>query len=119
ERRAEAPMLPMRFFRSRAFSATNGVSLAMYFGIFGAIFLLAQYFQVAQGYSPLEAGLRTLPWTAMSIFVAPVAGLLSDRIGSRPLMFGGLALQAGPLVWFATILSPDMPYGEVVIPFIM
>ena len=43
--------------------AANGVSLAMYFGVFGAIFLLAQYFQVAQGYSPLEAGLRTLPWT--------------------------------------------------------
>ena len=56
-------MLPMRFFRSRAFAASNGVSLAMYFGVFGSIFLLAQFFQVAQGYSPLEAGLRTLPWT--------------------------------------------------------
>src|SRR3954454_19091935 len=63
ELRAPAPMLPMRFFRSRAFSAANGVSLAMYFGVFGSIFLLAQYFQVAQGYSPLESGLRTLPWT--------------------------------------------------------
>ena len=56
-------MLPMRFFRSRAFAATNGVSLAMYFGVFGSIFLLAQFFQTVQGYSPLEAGLRTLPWT--------------------------------------------------------
>ena len=94
ELRAPAPMLPMRFFRNRAFAATNGVSLAMFFGAFGSIFLLAQFFQVAQGYSPLEAGIRTLPWTAMPIFVAPVAGILSDRIGSRPLMAAGLALQA-------------------------
>ena len=70
-------MLPMRFFRSRAFAASNGVSFAMYFGVFGSIFLLAQFFQVTQGISPLEAGLRTLPWTAMPMFVAPIAGLLS------------------------------------------
>ena len=70
ELRAPAPMVPMRFFRNRAFAATNGVSFAMFFGAFGSIFLLAQFFQAAQGYSPLEAGLRTLPWTAMPIFVA-------------------------------------------------
>ena len=58
----------------------------MFFGVFGSIFLLAQFFQTAQGYSPLEAGLRTLPWTAMPMFVAPIAGVLADRIGSRPLM---------------------------------
>lgn len=75
ELRAPAPMLPMRFFRSRAFAATNGVSLVMYFGVFGSIFLLAQFFQTAQGLSPLEAGLRTLPWTGMPMLVAPVAGL--------------------------------------------
>jgi EmrB/QacA subfamily drug resistance transporter len=119
ELRTEAPMVPMRFFRSRAFSATNGASLAMYFGMFGAIFLLAQFFQTVQGLSPLEAGLRILPWTAMPIFIAPLAGLLSDRIGARPLMAGGLALQAGSLVWFASILKPDMPYGDIVVPFMM
>ena len=63
ELRAGAPMLPMRFFRTRAFAASNGVSFAMYFGVFGSIFLLAQFFQITQGMSPLEAGLRTLPWT--------------------------------------------------------
>src|SRR5439155_4695761 len=93
ELRAPEPMLPMRLFRSRTFAATNGVSLAMYFGVFGSIFLLAQFFQVTQGYSPLEAGLRTLPWTGMPMIVAPFAGMLSDRIGSRPLMAAGLALQ--------------------------
>ena len=61
EARAANPMLPLRFFRNRAFSAANVVSLLMSFGLFGSIFLLAQFFQVVQGYSPLEAGLRTLP----------------------------------------------------------
>jgi EmrB/QacA subfamily drug resistance transporter len=119
ELRTSTPMLPMRFFRSRAFSATNGVSLAMYFGMFGAIFLLAQFFQTAQGYTPLEAGLRTLPWTAMPVFVAPLAGVLSDRVGSRPLMFVGLALQAIALAWLASELSPTLAYGRMIVPFML
>jgi EmrB/QacA subfamily drug resistance transporter len=119
ELRAPAPMLPMRFFRSRAFAATNGVSLAMYFGVFGSIFLLAQFFQFVQGYSPLEAGIRTLPWTGMPMLIAPLAGILSDRIGSRPLMATGLALQAGAIAWLASVSTPTVPYGELVIPFIM
>ena len=114
-----APMLPMRFFSSRAFSATNAVSLAMYFGMFGAIFLLAQFFQTVQGYSPLESGLRILPWTAMPLFVAPIAGLLSDRIGSRPLMVAGLALQAAALAWLAAVSSPTMAYASAVVPFVL
>ena len=119
ELRARAPMLPMRFFRNRAFAATSGVSLAMFFGAFGSIFLLAQFFQVAQGYSPLEAGIRTLPWTAMPIFVAPIAGVLSDRIGSRPLMAAGLALQAIGLGWLALVSEPDVAYGLLVPAFVM
>ena len=83
ERRAPSPVLPMRLFRNRGFTASNVASLFMFFGMFGSIFLLAQFLQVAHHYSPLSAGVRTLPWTAMPIFVAPVAGLLSDRIGGR------------------------------------
>lgn len=119
ELRAPAPMLPMRFFRNRAFSATNAVSFAMYFGMFGSVFLLAQFFQTAQHYSALQAGLRTLPWTGMPILVAPVAGILSDRVGSRPLMAIGLALQAIALVWIDRALSPGMPYASVIVPFIL
>ena len=119
ELRTAAPMLPMRFFRQRAFSATNGVSFAMTFGMFGAIFLLAQFFQAVQGYSPLEAGLRTLPWTGMPMLVAPVAGVLSDRLGSRPLMATGLFLQAIALGWLAVVTATDVAYAVLVPAFVM
>src|SRR5919204_2241070 len=77
---ASAPMLPMRFFRNRTFTLTNVSSLFMFFGMFGAIFLLAQFFQTVQGYSPLSAGLRILPWTAMPIFVAPIASVVLSSV---------------------------------------
>jgi EmrB/QacA subfamily drug resistance transporter len=119
ETRTRYPMLPMRFFRSRGFAATNAVSLIMYFGIFGSIFFLTQVFQTAQHYTALESGLRTLPWTAMPIFIAPVAGLLSDRIGSRALMVAGLVLQAIAVAWIATVVQVDTPYLELVPAFVM
>jgi EmrB/QacA subfamily drug resistance transporter len=119
EHRAAAPMLPLRFFRSRGFSATSGVAFTMFFGVFGSIFLLSQFFQSAQGYSPFEAGLRTLPWTGMPMLVAPIAGILSDRIGSRPLMASGLALQAVAIGWLAQVATVDVAYSALVIPFIL
>jgi EmrB/QacA subfamily drug resistance transporter len=119
ELRAREPMVPMQFFRKRAFSAANATSLLMSFGMFGAIFLLAQFFQVVQGYSPLQAGLRTLPWTAMPIFVAPIAGILSDRIGARPLIVAGMALMAAGLGWIAFITTPTVAYGRLVPAFVM
>ncbi len=119
ETRAAAPMLPLRFFRSRGFAASNGVSFAMFFGVFGSIFLLSQFFQTAQGYSPFEAGLRTLPWTGMPMIVAPIAGILSDRIGSRPLMVAGLALQSIALFWLAGISAPDTAYASLIAPFVI
>jgi EmrB/QacA subfamily drug resistance transporter len=117
ELRARAPMLPMRFLRNRAFTLTNVASLFMFFGMFGSIFLLAQFFQTVQGYSPLQAGIRILPWTAMPIFIAPIAGALSDRIGGQRIMGVGLALQAVGIGWIATVSTPTVPYSELVIPF--
>jgi MFS family permease len=112
-------MLPLRFFRSRAFSAANVVSMLMTFGMFGSIFLLAQFFQIVQGYSPFEAGLRTLPWTFMPVIVAPIAGLLSVRTGTRPLLVLGMALQALALGWLALIVSPTVEYLTLVPAFIV
>ncbi len=118
ELRAAEPMLPMRFFRDRAFSAANGASLFMYFGMFGSIFLLTQFFQTAQGYSPLESGVRVLPWTAMPLIVAPIAGALTDRIGGGRIMATGLALQAIGLAWIAAVTAPTVGYASLVGPFI-
>jgi EmrB/QacA subfamily drug resistance transporter len=119
ERRAAIPMLPLHFFRERTFALTNAASLLMFFGMFGSIFLLAQFFQTVQHMSPLAAGLRILPWTAMPVFVAPIAGALSDRIGGRRLMTVGLALQAGGLMWLAALQSPGVPYADLVAPFVV
>jgi EmrB/QacA subfamily drug resistance transporter len=119
ELRAREPMLPMHFFRQRTFAAANGASLFMYFGMFGSIFLLAQFFQTAQGYSPLHAGLLVLPWTAAPMVVAPIAGALSDRIGGRPFLAAGLALQAAGLAWIAAVSTATVPYTDLVGGFIL
>src|SRR4051812_26049321 len=119
ERRTASPLLPMRLFASRGFSATNLASMLLFFGMFGAIFLLGQFLQTVQHYSPLSSGLRPLRWTAMPIVVSPIAGLLADRIGGRPVVLTGLVLQATGLAWLAAILSPTVPYGDLVPAFVV
>jgi EmrB/QacA subfamily drug resistance transporter len=114
ERRTPKPLLPLRFYREPAFVLSNLVSLAMYFGVFGSIFFLTQYMQDSLGFSPFEAGLRTLPWTAMPMIVAPAAGLLIDRIGGSRLMAAGLALQGIGLAWIASIATVDLSYSRLV-----
>jgi EmrB/QacA subfamily drug resistance transporter len=117
ELRAENPMLPMRFFRDRTFALANLASMLMSFGMFGSIFLLAQFFQTVQGYSPFGSGLRILPWTAMPMIVAPIAGALSDRIPAHRIIGTGLALQAVGLAWIAAVSTPTTPYIDLVLPF--
>jgi EmrB/QacA subfamily drug resistance transporter len=118
ELRAKEPMLPMRFFRIRSFALANLASLLMFFGMFGSIFLLTQFFQTVQGYSPLGSGLRILPWTIMPMFVAPIAGALSDRVGGGRLMGIGLLLQAAGLGSIAVLSTPTTPYADLVAPFV-
>ncbi|HEX6524641.1 MAG TPA: DHA2 family efflux MFS transporter permease subunit [Streptosporangiaceae bacterium] len=118
-RGAAEPMLPMRLFRSRGFTMTNAASLLMFFGMFGSIFLLTQFLQVVQHYNPLQAGVRMLPWTAMPVLVAPIAGALSDRIGSRVLLAAGLGLQSIGLGWLALIASPSVAYLHQVPAFVV
>ncbi|MFG2807065.1 MFS transporter [Streptomyces massasporeus] len=110
--RAKNPMLPMRLFRSRAFAGINAASLLMFLGMFGSIFLLSQYMQGVLGYSPTEAGLRMLPWTGMPMLVAPIAGILADRIGGRPVVATGLFLQALGLGYMAVVATTDASYGS-------
>ncbi len=112
-------MVPLRLFRDRAFSAANLASMLMYFGMFGTVFLLVQFLQFAQGHSALEAGLRVLPWTLVPMFVAPVAGALSDRIGGGPIMAVGLVLQAVALGWLAAVVDPDVAYSSLIGAFVL
>ena len=119
ERRSIAPMLPLKFFKSRAFSMANLASLLMYFGMFGAIFLLSQFLQVVQGFSPFQAGLRLLPWTLAPMFVAPIAGASSDKVGGGLLMGVGLTMQAIGLAWLGVVITPGVDYAQLVLPFII
>ncbi len=119
EARASAPMLPLSMFRNRSFAAANTVALLMSFGMFGSIFLLSQFFQVVQGMNPFEAGLRVLPWTAMPAFVAPIAGGLAGRIGSRPILVTGMVLMAAGLAWVAAVMTPAVDYAALIPAFVV
>jgi len=119
EMRAPAPMLPMRFFRSRVFAAGALSSVGMYAAMFGALFLITQLLQVGLGATPLQAGLRTLPMAVMPFLLAPAGGYLTDRIGFRPLMIGGLAMMSVALGWLAAAVTPTVSYGLLVPPLVL
>ena len=94
-------MVPLRLFRSRAFAVGNATTFLMTGAIFAAGFLVTQEFQLARGYSPVSAGVRLLPFFATPMFISPIAGAVSDRIGRRPVMTTGLFLQtAGTVTLF-------------------
>jgi EmrB/QacA subfamily drug resistance transporter len=118
ELRTETPMLPMSFFKKRAFSVTNVVSLSMYFGMFGSIFFMSQYLQNVLGNSALEAGVKMLVWTGSTMLVAPLAGYFSEKLGSRFFMVAGLTLQAIALGWLASEVKVDQSYASMVLPFV-
>ncbi len=119
ERRTAEPMLPMEFFASRGFAVTSAVSLSMYFGMFGSIFFLSQFLQDVLGNSPLQAGVKLLAWTGTVLVVSPLAGVFSERFGSRLFMAAGLALQAIALGWLAAVVSTHTSYTEMIVPFVL
>jgi EmrB/QacA subfamily drug resistance transporter len=119
ELRAAEPMVPMRFFRSRAFSAGNAAIFLTFASLFGAVFFFAQMLQTALGYGPLDAGLRLMPWTVTFITVAPLVGSLVDRFGERPFMVAGLSLQAIGMGWIALIADSGLTYSEFLVPSIV
>src|ERR671937_877813 len=98
-------MLPMRFFRSRSFSAGNAASFLLTASLFGAVFFMAQFLQTGLGYGPLGAGLRLLSWTVTLSVCAPIAGALVDRIGARPFIVVGLLLQGAGMGWIAILVA--------------
>jgi EmrB/QacA subfamily drug resistance transporter len=119
ELRTEEPMLPMQFFAKRGFAVTNAVSLSMYFGMFGSIFFLSQFLQNVLHNSPFHAGLKLLVWTGATMVVSPLAGVFSERYGSRLFMVSGLSLQAIALGWLALLASTTQSYTSMIAPFIL
>src|SRR5262249_18295709 len=119
ERRASEPMLPLRLLRVRSFGAANATGFLMFASITAAAFLMSQYFQLGLGHSPLSTGLRFLPWTLTPLLVAPAAGSLADRVGARPLMVAGLAMQGAGLLWIALTATATVGYGQLVGPLVL
>jgi EmrB/QacA subfamily drug resistance transporter len=119
EARAREPMIPLGLFRAKEFSAAVGTQFLMASAIFSAAFIISQYFQFARFYSPLGTGLRFLPWTATPLLVAPVAGVLSDKVGARALAIPGLIMQAAGFAWIVALAGGRSGYGSYVAPFVL
>jgi len=118
ERRREVPMVDFSFFRSRTFLGANIVAFIVSFAMLAMFFFLALYMQNIRGYSPLQAGVRFLPSTVMIIIIAPLAGRLADRVGSRPLITFGLLAVSGALFW-QSHLTVSSGYGALLPGFML
>ena len=119
ELRTREPMLTMRLFASRTFGSATAASFLLFAALYGSVFLLAQFMQVGLGHDALEAGLRLVPWSGTLFVVAPLAGVLADRFGNRPVLTTGLALNAAGLAWIALIAAPGLAYSTLVVPLVV
>jgi EmrB/QacA subfamily drug resistance transporter len=118
ESRAKAPLLPLWLFRDRSFSIASVIGLTFSFGMFGSIFILIQFLQVVQGHTPLEAGVMTMPWTMAPMVIAPLAGFIAPRVGTRALIVTGLTLQSLGIFWLGLTMSADASYTTMLPGFI-
>ncbi|CAG7647111.1 DHA2 family efflux MFS transporter permease subunit [Actinacidiphila bryophytorum] len=119
EQRTKAPMLPMRFFRARAFSTANPANFLVFASLYGTLFFMAQYLQTVLGNGPLGAGLRLMPWSATLMVCAPIVGRLSDTFGERTFVVSGLLLQTVSMGWIALVADTDTAYGALVPPLVL
>jgi EmrB/QacA subfamily drug resistance transporter len=119
EQRIAGAMVPMRLFRARGFAAGNAAGFCLYAAMYGVLFFLPQFLQIAQGNGPLATGLRLLPWEATLFVFAPIGGTLVSRIGERALIVSGLLMQAVGFALIALIATPTLPYASLVAPLLM
>ena len=119
ELRAREPMVPMRLFRSRALASGIAASFLFYAAMYGTLFFLPQFLQVAQGHGPFGVGLRLLPWTATLFVFAPIGGGLVNRMGERSLVVAGLGLQAIGMAWIALTATPGLAYTNLIAPLVL
>lgn len=119
EWRSPSPMLPLSLFRLPRFAAANGVSFCLFAGLFGALFLMSQFFQSAQHLTPAQTGARLLAWSAPGLIVMPIAGKLAPRYGNRRFMVTGLLMQAAGLACVAVLASPHVTFAALCLPLIL
>ena len=119
ERRHHDPLLDVSLFANLRFSAASGAVTVAFFALFGFIFLITQFFQLLQGFGPLETGVRILP-VALSIAVGSVLGtrLAVSRIGTKVVVFAGLLMLTAAFAWVATV-DVDVAYIEVAMQMVL
>ncbi|WP_391572453.1 MFS transporter [Cohnella sp.] len=122
ERTRLVPLVRFDLFRSRAYFFYTFAGFWMNAGVFGAIFLLTLFLQQAQGFTPLQAGVREMAWTTMTMIAAPLAGLAISRLGNRNVLMAGLLFQTAALAWFALLIRArgfDFPFIEMLGPMML
>ena len=118
ELHTDSPMLDMRLFRNRRFSAASGAITLVFFALFGSMFLMTQYWQMVHGYSALEAGVRMLPHAATMMVVAPLSARFVERLGTKRVVTAGLVVLAVGLA-LMSMIKVDSSYLHVILIFMM
>ena len=119
ERKVRYPLMQLSLFRSRTFSAANVSGMILSFGMMGMFFLLPVFFQAILGYSAIKTGLVMTPMSAAVVIAAPLSGWLSDRIGSRWLIFSGMLITALGFFLMRGQMSLDTRWTSLVFPFVV
>ena len=118
ERRSDHPMLPLELFRDRRMSVGSGVVTIAFFVMFGLFFLLTLYLQFVRGYSPLSAGLSTLPLALALVAIAPRSAVLAEKLGTGTVMASGFVLVAAGFAVLG-LVGPDTPYLVLAVALVL
>lgn len=119
ERRLADPMLDTRLFRVGAFSGASAAIATSFFCLFGFVFLVTQYFQLVRGYSPLSAGVHTLPFALVTMIATPIGAVLALRIGIRWVVSSGLVIMGGAMMWMTQFSAHAVYWGPIVISMML
>jgi EmrB/QacA subfamily drug resistance transporter len=119
ERRCSHPMIPLEMFRNRRFAGGCLASFALGAGLYGNAFIFSQYLQLALGADSFGVGLRLLPWVAAGPVVAPLAGVLADRVGERPLIIAALAMFGAAFFAIGPLVMSGYTYAALIVPLLL
>ena len=118
ERHTDSPMLDMSLFKNPRFTAASSTITLVFFSLFGSMFLITQYWQLVDGYSPFEAGVRLVPWALTMMIVAPLSARLVEKVGTKRIVLVGLGLIIVGL-GLASTIEPHTPYPQAISYFMV